>query len=462
MLKIAVVIVTWNKKGYVIDLLKSIQKLVIHEFALSICVVDNASEDGTSEVIRELFPHVNVIRNRVNVGGTGGFNTGLKWVLEKSDCDYIWLLDNDVKVHPMALKGLVDSMEANDELGAVGSQMRQLDFPDVINENGGVIIPELNGLFLLHHKMKVAEFKNLDVSKNIILTHYCAAASLLVRREVVSMVGIWKDMFIHFDDVEWCLRIRKTGFKIACNPSSIIWHLSAESKPLTWIMYYDTRNYLYLLSEHFQNAHVKTAIYNFYRMSIKAILTGRLFSADWIYFGANDFMNNVVGKSKMNLSEIGEVIPWRDFMQHLELGDLRLLVSPRITTEASDLFVERRITHKIDVYACQGDFMASVFIPGSRLFFFPYNKTKRLYLALREFLKKRKRYTIGISALTDSSISFNVLCREVYYVVDGGVIKGEINTLNILKNLIRNRLRWKSIFSSMTDSFPKVHEQVVE
>lgn len=110
---ILVIIVTWNKKDYVLDLLNSLRNLDYASSAIDTVVVDNASNDGTAEAIRELFPQVNLICNPENIGGTGGFNTGLKWAFAQPDgkYKYLWLLDNDVLVHRAALSELVNLLE---------------------------------------------------------------------------------------------------------------------------------------------------------------------------------------------------------------------------------------------------------------------------------------------------------------------------------------------------------------
>jgi GT2 family glycosyltransferase len=77
---------------------------------------------------------------------------------------------------------------------------------------------------------------------------YVAAASLLIRAEVAKKAGLWEDFFIHFDDVDWCLRIKEMGHRVVCVADSVIWHLSAAQKPITWARYYDVRNMLFLLA----------------------------------------------------------------------------------------------------------------------------------------------------------------------------------------------------------------------
>ena len=95
--KVAIVTVNWNKRDYVLNLLNSLKHINYDNY--NIIVVDNASTDDSVTAIKEHFPNVNLIVNSENLGGTGGFNTGIKYVLEATDkYKYIWLLDNDAVV----------------------------------------------------------------------------------------------------------------------------------------------------------------------------------------------------------------------------------------------------------------------------------------------------------------------------------------------------------------------------
>ncbi|SMG64512.1 protein containing Glycosyl transferase, family 2 domain [methanotrophic bacterial endosymbiont of Bathymodiolus sp.] len=81
--KILIIIVTWNKKDYVIDLLESLSSITFPKDQLDILVIDNASNDGTVDALEAQFDDIQVIRNSENIGGTGGFNTGLSWAFEQ-------------------------------------------------------------------------------------------------------------------------------------------------------------------------------------------------------------------------------------------------------------------------------------------------------------------------------------------------------------------------------------------
>ncbi|MCK5877102.1 MAG: glycosyltransferase family 2 protein, partial [Candidatus Marithrix sp.] len=265
-MNILIIIVTWNKKQYVLDLLNSITTLERSDYSIDILVVDNASEDGTAETIKNNYPQVNLICNPENIGGTGGFNTGLKWAFSNDNYQYLWLLDNDVLVHKQALVELVNVLEANPDIAIAGSTMLQLDYPWRINEMGAFIDRVTGKLILSRHLETVPSWqgssaqdlleKDGDLTKHLVHcqpymdVEYVAAASLLINAKVAKQAGIWRDYFIHFDDVEWCLRIADMGYRVVVSAKSLIWHLSAIAKIPTWILYYDNRNVLDLLKNH--------------------------------------------------------------------------------------------------------------------------------------------------------------------------------------------------------------------
>jgi len=264
---ILVIIVTWNKKQYVLDLLASLAQLDYPREALDIVVVDNASVDDTVAAISQAYPQVRLLQNTENLGGTGGFNTGLSFAFQQHHYQYFWLLDNDVLVHQQALRTLVDLLECQPQVAVAGSTMLQLDYPWRINEMGAFVNRGLGTLMLNRHLEEIpalqghslAHLQNLPIDLTQLLLHcqpymdvdYVAAASLLVRAEVARQAGLWRNYFIHFDDVEWCLRIkRRLGQRVVVSAHSLIWHLSAAAKVPTWVLYYDNRNMLDLLKTH--------------------------------------------------------------------------------------------------------------------------------------------------------------------------------------------------------------------
>lgn len=241
--RVGIVICTWNKKDYVLALLDS---LLANPYPnCQILIVDNDSSDHTKEAVLTRHPHVKYIFNPVNIGGSGGFNTGLCAMLKTEGLDYVWLLDNDVRVDPGALEVLIEALEQRPDAAIAGSHIIQMDHPHVTNEIGGGVNLPMGQLIL--HKHDTPEWTHRD---EVYEVDYVAACSMLVRYSALQQVGIWDDFFIHYDDVDWCLRMKQAGFTVLACAASRIYHMSANVKRVTWILYYDLRNILYLQDKH--------------------------------------------------------------------------------------------------------------------------------------------------------------------------------------------------------------------
>lgn len=121
MKELGIVICNYNKSSYVLKCIETVLESEYQDFDLY--VVDNASTDDSVKAIRDTYGDcVNVLENSENLGGSGGFNTGLRKVLEK-DYKYVCCLDNDVQVTPEAIGSMRDFLEQNGGVGMVGAIM---------------------------------------------------------------------------------------------------------------------------------------------------------------------------------------------------------------------------------------------------------------------------------------------------------------------------------------------------
>lgn len=298
--KVLTIIVTYDKKEYVSNLLKSLKEVNFKNY--DVIVVDNASTDGTADYIEEHFPHVSVIRNSVNGGGSAGFNTGLSYAFKKYGYEYYWLLDNDVIVSKDTLEKLVEVLDKDNEIAIAGSQMCQLDNPRVTNEIGAFVDLRMGCLVLNRHLTR-----RRNNTTGIFDVDYVAGASMLVRANVAKRAGCWEDFFIHFDDVDWCLRIKKMGYRVVGVADSVIWHLSAMEKPITWALYYDVRNMLFLLEKHASKKDVKRFLRRQCLHAVRLELKGLTPLAELVLDAIRDFLTGKKGKKIFNsLSGISE------------------------------------------------------------------------------------------------------------------------------------------------------------
>jgi len=174
-----------------------------------------------------------VDNDKENRGFAGGNNIGIKKAL-KEKVDYVLLLNNDTVVEPIFLKELVkigESNEKNGILGPIGGKINWL---------------YTKGKHINNLKLKIKNLKLIE-------TDYISGVCMLVKRSVIEKIGLMpEDYFLYFEDVDWCLRARKIGYKCVLVPKAKIWHKvssSAKAGSFSYI-YYHLRNGLLLAKRH--------------------------------------------------------------------------------------------------------------------------------------------------------------------------------------------------------------------
>lgn len=211
-------------------------------------VVDNGNAEALANRLFELprrYAWCTVVRLRENRGGAGAFRAGMAVALRQGG-DFVWLLDDDALVNERTLPGLLAEYQRLEQsgvrVGAVGSTLLGRKHPNRVTEVGGAI-GKLSGRLRL--RLQGADIRS--VGQITVETEYVAAASLLVRTGVLRDVGLFEDIFIHYDDVEWCFRLRRAGYRNFATTHSTVAHAEWEGKIAPWVLYYDARNLLRFL-----------------------------------------------------------------------------------------------------------------------------------------------------------------------------------------------------------------------
>ena len=435
--RVLAIIVTWNGKEHVLSLLGSLKRISYPEEKIDVIVVDNASSDNTYEAIQENFPGIRVIRNKENLGGTGGFNTGLGRAFQEPGgrYDYIWLLDNDVLVHRDCLSELIKILSEKKDAAVAGSTMMQLDYPWRINEMGSFVDRGIGRLILNRHLEPVEEWRGKDMDYLLNCTphldkklescqpcmdvEYVAAASLLIRFEVAREAGLWMDFFIHFDDVEWCLRIASMGWRVMVSARSLIWHLSGIAKVPTWVQYYDNRNMLYTMQEHGAGpVHMKKLKRRVAMKGVYYTLTGKADIGGLHFEALEDFERRIKGRRNIQLdciqkdnSSLYDVL--------MEPGIKKVLIPSTVDLQASrvqEQFVRAMMARK----DLRVDF---VFQKGETV---PYELPRPGLIGLSRFralrwlffLKKLKSYDLVFQSDYRSLLLLSFLGKEVIFIND--------------------------------------------
>lgn len=301
---VAVVIATWNRKHDAVRAIESLARQSIGAARLHVIVVDNAATDGTwndliarfspdslvenrcsdasgHEFVTISTPHargtaagfvsLTLIRNTVNLGGTGGFNTGMAYIRNVLDGrvpqgrpEYVWLLDDDAEVRDDAAAKLLEAMRSDPEIGIVGSRsVDPLDRTTTLETT--VFLNRETGLFCDDappgHPSHASHQEWLSTGvqprgrheySGLVRSDICAAASLMARIEVLRQVGLWDHrFFLYEDDADWCLRAAGAGWRVVCNLDAVVyhrtWHARLSPRLFQTRLYYVARNRVWLL-----------------------------------------------------------------------------------------------------------------------------------------------------------------------------------------------------------------------
>ncbi len=184
-----------------------------------------------------------LIRSNDNLGFAGGNNVGLRYIGGRQDAAYVWVLNNDTVVAPAALRLLLHTAAADPRIGAVGATVLYADAPRVINAAGGGRIIKCLGITRLNRESQTREEAIRSSAEPPL--DYIYGASCLVRLETVRKVGLMAEGFFHFwEDVDWCMRMTRAGYRLAYAPGSLIYHKRGSSIPFrsSTADYYEMRN----------------------------------------------------------------------------------------------------------------------------------------------------------------------------------------------------------------------------
>ncbi|HZQ66948.1 MAG TPA: glycosyltransferase family 2 protein [Terriglobales bacterium] len=213
---LSIVIVTWNGKRYALECLESLRANG-GKCPTEIIVVDNASTDGTPEAIRIQFPEVHVIQNCDNLGFAKANNIGVR----QSRGKYVCLINSDVVVPPGCLDRMLAWMEAHEDVGIMGPKMLCPDgsvglsvmrLPTVWNSLCSALA--LNSVFPKSKLFAGFSIKTTDVQaiRDVeVVTGWFWMASQIALGQVG---GLDERFFMYGEDIDWCHRFRKAGWRV--------------------------------------------------------------------------------------------------------------------------------------------------------------------------------------------------------------------------------------------------------
>lgn len=225
---LSIIIVNWNTRELLAQCLTSIyQHPPACEF--DVWVVDNASADGSVQMLRERFPAVHVIANNQNVGFAAANNQGI----ESSRGEYVLLLNSDTIVQPEALSLMFAFSRAHPEAGIVGAALLNPDgSPQRCFGRLPNLLTESVGAWGLDRQWPLSQLYDckLDDTIEYRQTGWIMGAAMLIRRQVLRPVGlIDESYFMYSEEIDLCYRIARAGWKNYVLPAARIIHLGGQS-----------------------------------------------------------------------------------------------------------------------------------------------------------------------------------------------------------------------------------------
>jgi N-acetylglucosaminyl-diphospho-decaprenol L-rhamnosyltransferase len=229
---LSIVIVNWNVRDLLRHCLHSIFHLPTSNFQTEVIVVDSASSDGSVAMVEEEFSQVRLIANSENVGFTVGSNQGIA----ASRGRYVLLLNPDTEIVGDALATMVEYLDDQPQMGALG--------PQLLNPDGSIQpsrrrFPTLATAFFEstilqqwfpHNRVTRHYYMADQPDDEVQEVDWVTGACLLTRREAIENVGVLDEgFFMYSEELDWCRRAKERGWKVVYLPTARVIHHGGQS-----------------------------------------------------------------------------------------------------------------------------------------------------------------------------------------------------------------------------------------
>lgn len=222
MKKVSIVTVNFNQPKVTEDLLTSLKEVNTYP-DLEIIVVDNGSKTNPIPEWQVRYSGIVFIRSNENTGFAGGNNIGIA----SATGDYLFLINNDTVVTADLIQKLVDTMESNPKIGMVSPKIHYFDHPGMLQYTG---YTPMN--YYTARNACIGQFEQDKGQYDFLtgVTGYAHGAAMMISRQALEKAGgMAENYFLYYEELDWCERIRKTGYEIHVNLDALIYHKESVS-----------------------------------------------------------------------------------------------------------------------------------------------------------------------------------------------------------------------------------------
>ncbi|MBT9170699.1 MAG: N-acetylglucosaminyl-diphospho-decaprenol L-rhamnosyltransferase [Actinobacteria bacterium] len=227
---LSIMIINWNTREL---LLKCLQSITRHASPkkLEVLVVDNGSTDGSTEAVRKSFSQVRLIKNEENLGFARAANQGIK----NSSARHILLLNSDTEVYEGTLERVIDFLDREEKVGAVGLKIVNPDgslqhscrrFPSFITATAHAFLGPVMPNNPFSQEYKLARWDHRQVEE----VDWVSGAAMGLRRQALDEVGLFDERFyMYLEDMDLCERLKERGWQVKYLPDAVVLHHIAGS-----------------------------------------------------------------------------------------------------------------------------------------------------------------------------------------------------------------------------------------
>jgi GT2 family glycosyltransferase len=272
--RVGIVILNWNGRDDVLNCVSTLPRLKYPNFTAA--VVDNASTDGSVAALRQRFPQQRILEMETNLGFCGGNNRGIEDAL-RHGAEYVLLLNNDTEMHPELVTELVRVARSDPRIAAVGAKNLRLQDP---REVWGAYGELTYGKELVRVIGKgeadgpaYREVRDVD---------WVIGNGILMSRVAIETIGGFDEQFFGYhEDVDWCTRARRQGFRIVFNGNATVFHKGFGAAQATRavpfpVLYFLGRNGIFFARKHGSLRQRSCFAARFLAEVVRVFISGRL------------------------------------------------------------------------------------------------------------------------------------------------------------------------------------------
>lgn len=233
-----------------------------------------------------------LVQTSENLGFAAGNNVALRYAANGGAYEYVWILNNDAIVECHALSHLVYALEQDPTLAAVGSNLFHYDSSNELDSLGG-------GPFNATFGIDTPYGEDVEAENGMVRVDHVIGASMLVRTSVIRSVGLMDERyFLYREETDWCLRMRRHGWRLACCTRSTVWHKRGGTvgRKTPTHDYYSVRNMLWLIKWYSPRTLLTVELYTFTRAMLPKVARLEFRRMRSVLKAFIDFHRGITGK----------------------------------------------------------------------------------------------------------------------------------------------------------------------